>query len=137
MNMKYALAVVATLVAGPILAAGDPAVGEKEFSKCKSCHSIVAADGTAIVKGGKVGPNLYGVVGRPLAGLEGFKYSKSLVEAGEKGLVWSEEEIATYLKDPTAYLKNATGNSKAKSGMNFKLAKKSEDVAAYLASVAN
>jgi cytochrome c len=59
------------------------------------------------------------------------------VEAGEKGLVWSEEEIATYLKDPTAYLKNATGNSKAKSGMAFKLAKKSEDVAAYLASVAN
>ena len=38
--------------------------GEKEFNKCKACHTIQAPDGTDVVKGGKTGPNLYGVVGR-------------------------------------------------------------------------
>lgn len=44
--------------------AQDAANGEKEFRKCKACHTIEAPDGTAVVKGGKTGPNLYGVIGR-------------------------------------------------------------------------
>ena len=53
--------------AAPALASGDAAKGESDFKKCKACHAIVADDGTEIVKGGKVGPNLYGVVGRAAA----------------------------------------------------------------------
>ncbi|MCE5972623.1 cytochrome C [Sinirhodobacter sp. WL0062] len=114
--------------------AGDAAVGEKTFGKCKSCHMIVAPDGTEIVKGGKVGPNLYGVVGRAAASVEGFKYGDGIMKAAENGLVWDEALIAEYVVDPTKFIDTHGGEGKSK--MTFKLAKGGEDVAAYLASVA-
>ncbi|MCF1708495.1 cytochrome C [Tabrizicola sp. J26] len=125
-----------TLVAAPVFAEGDAAKGENEFKKCKACHAITAPDGTDIVKGGKVGPNLYGVVGRPLASVEGFAYGDGIKEAAGKGLVWDEAMIAAYVADPTKWLEEQTGDPKAKSKMSFKLPKGGEDVAAYLASVA-
>ena len=123
------------LVAAPAFA-GDAAKGENDFKKCKSCHAITAPDGTDIVKGGKVGPNLYGVVGRPLASVEGFAYGDGIKEAAAKGLVWDEAMIAAYVVDPTKWLEEQTGDDAAKSKMTFKLASGGEDVAAYLASVA-
>jgi cytochrome c len=116
-------------------AAQDAAKGEAEFRKCKTCHMIEAPDGTAIVKGGKTGPNLYGVIGRPVASAE-FDYGDSLRAVGEAGAVWDEASLAAYVADPTAWLKEQTGDSAAKSKMVFKLAKGGADVAAYLASVA-
>ncbi|MGO4854347.1 c-type cytochrome [Phaeovulum sp. W22_SRMD_FR3] len=116
--------------------AGDAEAGAKVFSKCKACHSIVADDGTAIVKGGKVGPNLYGVIGRTVGSEEGFKYSKSILEVNALGTVWDEAELAAYVVDPTTWIKDKSGDAAAKSAMTFKLAKGGEDVAAYLASVA-
>jgi cytochrome c len=95
----------------------------------------VADDGTEIQKANKAGPNLYGVIGRQ-AGTADFKYGASLVAAGEKGLVWTEELIVDYLKDPQKFLRAYLDDNKAKSNMSFKLAKGGEDVAAYLASVA-
>lgn len=123
------------LVAAPAFA-GDAAKGENDFKKCKACHSITAPDGTDVVKGGKVGPNLYGVVGRPLASVEGFAYGEGIKEAAAKGLVWDEAMIAAYVVDPTKWLEEQTGDDAAKSKMTFKLASGGEDVAAYLASVA-
>lgn len=122
-------------LASPLLA-GDATAGEKIFLKCKTCHSIVAPDGTAVQKGGKIGPNLYGVIGRPLASYPDFKYGEGILLAGAKGLVWDEAMLTEYVKDPTAWLDANSGNPKAKSKMAFKLAKGGEDVAAYLASVA-
>ena len=119
--------------AAPALAEGDVAVGEKEFKKCKACHSIKNGDET-IVKGGKTGPNLYGIIGRA-AGSEDFKYSNSMIAAGEAGLIWTEESVAAFITDPKAYLKEATGDDAAKSKMTFKAKKAQEDLAAYLASV--
>ena len=57
--MKLAIlsAIASAALATPLLASGDAAKGEADFKKCKACHSITAADGTDIVKGGKVGPN--------------------------------------------------------------------------------
>lgn len=127
---------VAAALCGPALAAGDPAAGEKVFTKCKTCHSITAADGTVIQKGGKVGPNLYGVVGRKAGTYPDFKYGPSMVAAGEKGLVWDETTIAEYVKDPTAFLETYLGDGAAKGKMVFKLTTGTEDVAAYLKSVA-
>lgn len=134
--MKLTLITTAALFAlsAPVFA-GDAAVGEKEFKKCKSCHMIEAADGTSIVKGGKTGPNLYGVIGRT-AGTADFKYGDSIVAAGAAGLVWDETNIVAYIADPKAFLAEATGDAAAKSKMSFKLAKGGEDLAAYLASVA-
>lgn len=136
MTLK-SLAALACLVAfaTPVLAGGDAAKGEADFKKCKACHSIIGADGTAIQKGGKVGPNLFGVIGRTAGTLEGFKYGDSIVAAGAAGTVWDQENLVKYLADPSAFLQEVTGDAGAKSKMSFKLAKGGEDIAAYLASL--
>ena len=122
-------------IAAPVHA-GDVAAGEKTYAKCKACHSIIAADETAIVKGGKVGPNLYGVIGRPVASYPEFAYGDGILAAGAAGLVWDEAMLTEYVMDPKKWIGANSGDPKAKSKMTFKLAKGGEDVAAYLASVA-
>ena len=138
--MKIILSTAAAVLAlsGAAFAEGDAAKGEKVFKKCKACHAIIDADGEAIMKGGKTGPNLYGVIGRTAGTVEDFtKYGDSLVAAGEGGLVWTEEALAAYAMDPKAFLAEQVGDG-AKSNMTFKLRKDADaaNVAAYLASVA-
>lgn len=134
--MKSLIVSAALLViAAPAFADGDVAKGEAQFNKCKACHSIIAADGTAVVKGGKTGPNLYGVIGRA-AGSTEFAYSDLMKAAGAKGLVWNQEEVAKYVADPTAFLREKSGETSGASKMTFKLATGGDDVAAYLASLA-
>lgn len=135
MKISLTAATLAALVLAAPAFAGDAAKGEKEFNKCKTCHSIIAPDGTEIVKGAKTGPNLYGVVGRTAGTYPEFKYKDSIVALGATGFAWTEEDISVYVKDPAAFLKEKLDDKKAKSGMAFKLAKGGEDVAAYLASV--
>jgi cytochrome c len=138
--MKHFVAPLALAIAAlsaPAFAQGDATKGEAEFKKCKACHAIIADDGTEIQKGGKTGPNLYGVIGRAVAGDENFgSYSESIKAVGAAGIVWDEASVAAFTKDPSAWLKEQTGDAAAKSKMTFKLAKGGEDVAAYLASVA-
>lgn len=125
------------LLAAPALAEshamGDAAAGEKEFRKCKSCHTIASADET-IVKGGRTGPNLYNVVGRAAGSVEDFKYSSLMEDAAATGLVWDQENLVAFLEDPSAYLSEVAGD-KGRSKMSFKLTKGGADMAAYLASV--
>lgn len=128
-------AIALSFVASTAFAEGDVAKGEKTFKKCKACHMIADNDGEVIFKGGKTGPNLYGVVGRAAASVEGFKYGKSIVAAGEAGLVWDAEQLANYVKNPKTFLKEVTGDGAAKSKMTFKLKKGGDDVVAYLLSV--
>ncbi len=125
--MKTILAASATLLALslPALADGDVAKGEKEFKKCKACH-MIESDSETIVKGGKTGPNLYGIIGRTAGSQDEFKYSDGLAAKGEEGLVWDEDELADYITDPAEYLGS-------RSKMTFKLRKGADDVAAYLA----
>lgn len=135
--MKISL--IATLAALALSApafAGDVALGEKDFKKCKACHSIIKDDGEAIVKGGKTGPNLYGIVGRTAGTSEGFKYKEAIVALGATGFVWTEEEIAAYVGDTSGFLEAKLGDPAAKSGMSKQKLKDPADVAAYLASVA-
>jgi cytochrome c len=142
MRLFTASAVLASLIAVPAFAgghaSGDAAAGEKTFNQCKACHSITDADGNDIVKGGKTGPNLWGLPGRTAGTEADFgKYKDSIVAAGEGGLVWDEANFVTYVQDPNAFLKEVTGDSKARSGMAFR-ARKEEDainVWAYIASV--
>ena len=129
------LALTAAAMAAPAFA-GDPAAGEEAFKKCKACHSVIASDGTEIQKGGRTGPNLYGVIGRAVASDPDFKYGESIAALGATGAVWDEASLAAYVADPSAYLKSALADDAAKSKMSFKLASGGEDVAAYLASVA-
>jgi cytochrome c len=133
MTLKL-LTVLAVVLAGPAFA-GDAAKGEADFKKCKSCHSIIAPDGTDIQKGGKTGPNLWGIIGEPVASNPDFKYGEGILAAKAAGAIWDEAAIATYLADPGAWVKVASGDDAAKSKMSFKLATGGEDVAAYLATL--
>ena len=76
-----------------VAAAGpDAAAGKTVFTKCKACHNND--------KGGKnaVGPNLWGVVGRPVAAHEGFKYSDSMKAHASES--WTPAMLDTYLTNP-------------------------------------
>lgn len=120
-------------------ATGDAAEGEKVFKKCKACHSIIDAEGEVIEKGGKNGPNLYGIYTR-VAGTDeefGKKYKDDLVAAGAAGLEWNEADFVSYVSDPRAFLREYLDDKKAKSGMSFKLKKEDDqaNVWAYLVSV--
>ncbi|NUB43598.1 cytochrome C [Fertoebacter nigrum] len=130
--MKIYLSILAAtaFAAAPALAEGDAAAGEKAFSQCQTCHVVVNDAGETLAgRNAKTGPNLFGVIGRQAGSLEGFKgYGDSLVEAGAAGLVWNEEQFVAYVQDPTAYLKEVTGDSKARGKMTYKV-RKAEDAA--------
>lgn len=132
--MKALLIAALGLSAAPALA-GDAALGEAEFKKCKSCHAITAPDGTEVQKGGKTGPNLWGLDGKAVGSTADYKYGESILAAGAAGKVWDEASLAVYVTDPAAWLKEATGDEAAKSKMTFKLTKGAEDMAAYLVSL--
>ncbi|MEP5729463.1 MAG: c-type cytochrome [Sulfitobacter sp.] len=143
MKLLKTAALGLALVAGPAFAdghaSGDAEAGEKVFKKCKACHSIVDAGGEVIAKGGRNGPNLYGVLGRQ-AGTEaefGKKFGKSIVAAGEAGVTWDEEQFIVYVADPRQFLRTTLDNKKAKTKMSFKLgnAEDAANVWAYLVSV--
>ena len=82
----------------------------------------------------RVGPVLTGVVGRTAGTFADYKYGKHMVEAGEAGLVWTEDEIFEFLLNPKKYLRTRLDNKKAKTKMSFKLKKEDQraDVIAYL-----
>lgn len=120
MFKRTALSVFAATfcLAGPALAEGDAAKGEKTYNVCKACHDVE--------KGvNKVGPTLKGIVGRPAATAADYKYSEAMLAKGTEGLVWTEENLATYLADPKAFV--------PKSKMAFAGLKKPEDVANVIA----
>ena len=139
MKLKLTAAVLA-LLAGPALAqdapTGDAAAGEKVFAKCQTCHVVANEAGEVLAgKNAKTGPNLYGIVGRAAGTYPEFKYGESIVALGASGFAWTEEDIVAYVADPAKFLKEKSGDSKAKSKMVFKLTNETEaaNVAAFLA----
>ncbi len=140
--MKTTLTALAILAAGggAAFAQGDAAAGEAVFNQCQTCHVVADADGNVLAgKNAKTGPNLYGVVGRAAASVEDFRYGDGILEAKEKGLVWDEAQLTTYVQDPTAFLEEFTGNSRARSKMVYKVRKPEDaaNVAAFLATFAS
>ncbi len=131
---NLAVLAVATLLAPAAFADshggdGDIDKGEKTWKKCKACHKIGddAKNGT--------GPVLNGVIGRTAGTYEDFKYSNSMIAAGEAGLVWTADVMVEYLEDPKGFLQEFLDDSKAKSKMTLKLKKEDdrENVVAYVA----
>ena len=101
---------------------GDVKAGKKVFRKCRACH-VADSDKN------KVGPSLQGVVGRKIASVDGFKYSKAFMEAD---LVWTPETLTEYLRKPRAYIK---GTKMAFGGL--KKDADIENVIAYISSESN
>ena len=79
--------------------------GKKVSSKCTACHGFNSGGNN------RIGPNLWGILGKAKAEASGFKYSDSL-----KGLggIWSIEDMNLWLKSPKKY---APGNSMAFVGL--------------------
>ncbi len=75
------------------------ATGEKVFNQCKACHQI--GDGAK----NRVGPILTGIVGHPAGQIEGFRYSKALMDMAEGGLVWNEASLKAFLTKPRDFMK--------------------------------
>jgi cytochrome c len=98
-----------------LIAAADPAKGETIAGKCKACHDLT--------KGGpnKIGPNLWGVVGRQAGSHEGFAYSDAMKSRGKP---WDLASIDEFIYSP----KNDVPGTK----MTFAGLKKPEDRAALL-----
>lgn len=134
--MNRTLILTAALAFAPLtaFAEGDAAAGERAFNRCKSCHAIADGD-NVIVRGGRTGPNLYGIIGRAAASVEGFRYSAGLKTAAENGLVWDQENIIAYAENPTNYLRELNDDSSLRSPMApQRFGDSGADIAAFLAS---
>ena len=83
------------LVAGVALADGDAVKGEQVFKKCAACHGVND-------KTNKVGPYLFGVVGRKVAIADAYNYSDGMKEYAATGAVWDEATLSAYLEAPKA-----------------------------------
>ena len=78
------------------LALGNIDHGKMIFKKCAACHSASKGGGN------KIGPALWGIIGRDAASIQGYSYSKALIAMGGK---WGFEEMNGFLIKPSAYVK--------------------------------
>ena len=79
-----------------LFASTSAAEGAKVFKKCAACHSIVENGAN------KIGPALWGVLGRVSGSLQDYKYSKAMVAHGKN---WSFEEMNGFLIKPKDWIK--------------------------------
>lgn len=86
-----AFAVVAGAAAAPAAAGGDADRGKVDFNRyCSACHDVEAGQN-------KIGPSLFGVVGRPAATGPGYSYSAAMKNVHK---VWTPDALNTYLEHP-------------------------------------
>jgi cytochrome c len=117
----------AGLWVSPALAAGDPKHGFEVFKgTCGVCH-LARNDVSRNDAATKIGPNLYGVVGRRAGTLPGFRYSVAMKSSG---VVWTPDVLRRYALGPQAMIPNVR--------MSFPGLTKpqdADDVVAYLATL--
>lgn len=98
-----------------LLAAADPAQGEKISKMCSSCHTMGKGEPN------RIGPNLHGVTGSALASVAGFAYSDALKA---KGGSWDKDSLNEFLWSPQKFA--------PRNKMSFAGLKKPEDRAALI-----
>ncbi|MEQ8934191.1 MAG: cytochrome c family protein [Amphiplicatus sp.] len=80
---------------GTLLASASPEAGERRAGICKSCHTFNEGGANS------TGPNLWGVVGRPVASHEGFNYTSALKSFGGE---WTYERLNHYIENSQSYV---------------------------------
>ena len=98
-----------------LFASTNAAEGAKIFKKCAACHSITEGGAN------KIGPALWGVLGRPAGTIQGYKYSKAMAAHGKN---WSFEEMNGFLIKPKDWIKGTK--------MSFAGLKKAKDRASVI-----
>lgn len=106
-----------------LLAAADVEAGKKVASKCVACHTLNKGEAN------KIGPNLWGIVNRPVASHEGFAYSSAMKG---KGGAWGYEDINAFIHAPS---KVVPGTKMTFVGLDK--TKDRADVIAYLRTLAD
>lgn len=123
---------LALVVTAPAMA------GEARWRDCRTCHTVSAPDGSELARGGRSGPNLFGIANAPLANDSGFRfYSDDLRTAAATGARWTEDNFVAYLAAPDQFLRSVTGNPSAQSGMHVELRSGARELFAYLQSLSN
>ena len=96
--LAVAAALAVTFSAGSAFAQGDAEQGEAEFRKCMACHAV----GERATN--RVGPVLNDVFGRVAGSLEGYNFSKAMVDKGAEGLVWDHDTLSQFLHKPRDFV---------------------------------
>jgi len=143
---KFTIAAAFAVLAAPAFAdghastQGDAAAGEEQFNRqCVACHVVADASGEVLAgRNAKTGPNLYGLAGKTIGSVEGFRYGDSIVEVGEAGGVWTEETFVGYVQNPTQWLRDTLENRRARGKMAYQVREESQayDLYAYLSTFA-
>lgn len=103
-----------------LLASASPDAGAAVFKKCAACHTDNSGGAN------KVGPNLWGIVNRPIASHEGFAYSAAMKDFSQGGSVeWTYENLDHFLLSPKGLVKGTA--------MGFAGLKKADERAAVIA----
>jgi cytochrome c len=78
--------------------------GERAYARCLACHALTP-DGDD-----REGPTLHGIVGREVAGLDGYPYSPALRAYARRQPRWTRAALDAFLADPqTVVPDNAMG----------------------------
>lgn len=83
---------------GTLIPVADLAAGEAAFARCQACHTINAGGANGI------GPNLYGVIGRTVAGHAGFAFSDAMVAHRAVDPTWSLDAMDQFITAPARYV---------------------------------
>ena len=139
LNLSAAMALVAAPAFADIHVTGDAEAGKDVFAKqCISCHVVVNDDGETLAgRKSKTGPNLYGVAMGKVGGRDDYRYGKSMVEAGDAGHIWTEENFVAYVQNPKEWLQTTLDDKKARAKMSFRVrdAEDAINLYAYLAAI--
>ena len=99
-------------------AGGDATKGKTYFTRCAICHSNASGAPN------RIGPNLFGVVGRKAGAIPGFFYSPAMKKSG---ITWTEDKLEAYIAKPQTIV---PGNRMAFAGVADH--QQVDDLVAYL-----